>query len=114
MSGSYRVEVTVSTYRNPSGRCDECQPGLDPGCCDETSIRPADQQCPSSPTCDPIFNHRYCDIDTANACEGAESTFSRNFAFDANIINVDTNFPLIVEKNEPWNVSDLLCVDVIL
>ena len=106
MSGSYIAEVRTHAYDNPSGRCDGCQPGLDPGCCDETTVRPADEQCPDSPpTCDPLFRFRYCDVDTANACDEVESTFSSSFAINSSRVIVNTNFPVIVEKSEPWNVS---------
>ena len=46
--GTYEVEVTAHSYNNPSGRCDECRssPDSDPRCCDETSDRPLEQQCP--------------------------------------------------------------------
>ena len=110
MSGSYRVEVGIHTYDNPTGRCDECQQGPDPGCCDETSTRPADQQCPTSPTCDTFFRYRHCDKDNGNACEGVQPTFSL-FGPDTNSVDFDNrNFninPVIVEENEPWNVSNL-------
>ena len=80
VSGSYIVEVNVHNYQNPSGRCDGCQAGNDPGpgCCDEDFVRPLNQACPSSgpdvicdtfiaycsvphgdPTCDPITEGSY-------------------------------------------------------
>ena len=53
--GAYVVEVTLHSYSNPSGRCDQCQDGSEPGCCDEPFIRPAGQACPSNSTCDPFI-----------------------------------------------------------
>ena len=103
MSGSYRVMVSPHTYDNPTGRCDKCQPGPYPGCCDEPTVRPADQQCPTSLTCDPVFSYRYCDI--GNNCEGVQSAL---FLSDSNSVVFDPDIagPVILEKNEPWNVSD--------
>ena len=114
MSGSYRVEVSIHTYDNPTGRCDECQPGPDPGCCDETSVRPADEPCSISSTCDPIFGYKHCGIDTRNNgyCEGVESTNSK-FTINTNSVDFNSTWldfeldnPVIVEESAPWNVSD--------
>ena len=48
MIGEYEVEVRVHSYLNPTGRCDECREdnNPDPGCCDESTIRPIDETCP--------------------------------------------------------------------
>ena len=48
MIGDYEVEVRAHSYLNPTGRCDECQEdnNPDPGCCDESTIRPIDETCP--------------------------------------------------------------------
>ena len=48
------MEITVHSYLNPTGRCDECQEdnNTDPGCCDESTIRSIDETCPASESCD--------------------------------------------------------------
>ena len=50
------MEVRAHSYLNPTGRCDECQEdnNPDPGCCDESTIRPRDETCPVR--CDTTMN----------------------------------------------------------
>ena len=87
MGGSYRVEVSIHTYNNPSGRCDECQPGPDPGCCDETSIRLADTPCPLAT---PSLRIDIADIDTGNACKGVQKHNNYSlFIFDSNSVDFE-------------------------
>ena len=110
-TGSYIVEVNVHNYQNPTGRCDECQPGPVPGCCDETVVRPAIEACPSSSACDTFMS--YCDVPLGDpACEPEMNT--DYYRSDRNSINFDTegpllgsDFPVMVERNEPWTVSSL-------
>ena len=115
-SGSYIVEMNVHNYQNPSGRCDGCQTGNDPGCCDEDFIRPANQGCPSTGSgaavCDPFTTH--CSVPLGNPpCDpNTEGIFSVIHIKDTNFVDFDARgdffgiqLPLIVEGEEPWNVS---------
>ena len=113
VSGSYVMEVSINSYRNPTGRCDECQPGPDPGCCDETSIRPEGDECPENSTCDPFL--AYCTSPIGNICPTENFLFSPRFFSNTNNVNFDLagslfgmDNPLVVERNEPWSVSDIV------
>lgn len=98
------MEITLHSYSNPTGRCDECQEGPEPGCCDETFIRPAGQACPSTSACDTAIQH---------CVQHAEGTMCDSFTFyepDSNSLNLDTSVhgldnPVIVRGDEPWDVS---------
>ena len=111
VSGSYVMEVSVHSYRNPTGRCDECQPGPDPGCCDETSVRPANEECPENSTCDPFL--AYCTRPIGGICSTDDILLSNMFFLNTNNVNFDLagslfglDNPLVVERNEPWSVSN--------
>ena len=54
MIGENEVVVRAHSYLNPTGRCDECREdnNPDPGCCDESTIRPIDETCPAAESCD--------------------------------------------------------------
>ena len=100
------MEITLHSYSNPTGRCDECQPGTQPGCCDETFVRPAGQLCPSTPTCDTAIEH--CAITNDEIKCGAFIFFEAN----TNIINFEQSTglqrfenPVIIHGNGLWNVS---------
>ena len=105
--GAYVVEVTLHSYSNPSGRCDQCQDGSEPGCCDEPFVRPAGQACPSNSTCDSFIRH---------CVEHVEGTMCDNFSFfypDTNSRNLDNSDdaldnPVTVQGEEPWEVSHKL------
>ena len=58
------LEVTVHSYLNPTGRCDECREdnNPDPGCCDESTIRPRDETCPIQ--CDPAMTICFRPVDS--------------------------------------------------
>ena len=114
-SGSYIVEVNVHNYQNPSGRCEDCQEGNDPGpgCCDEEGVRPLTESCPV--VCDTLI--AYCSLPLGNVnitCDpGADGNSSRFFTYDSNSIDFDaegtllgTDLPLIIEGDEPWNVRN--------
>ena len=79
------MEVNVHNYVNPVGRCDGCQAGNNPGCCDEDFVRPASQGCPSTgpaaAVCDPFI--AYCSVPLGDpTCdpntEGSTSAFFRS------------------------------------
>ena len=110
------MEVNVHNYINPSGRCDGCQAGNDPGCCDEDFVRPANQGCPSTGSgaavCDPFI--AYCSVPLGDPpCDpNTEGMFSVLSVEDTNIIDFDargdflgTDLPLTVEGEESWSVS---------
>ena len=98
-----------------SGRCDGCQTGNDPGCCDEDFVRPANQGCSTGPVaavCDPFTTH--CSVPLGNPpCDpNTEGIFSVIHIKDTNFVDFDARgdffgiqLPLIVEGEEPWNVS---------
>ena len=50
------MEERAHSYLNPTGRCDECREdsNQDPGCCDEFTIRPIDENCLLA-LCDPTM-----------------------------------------------------------
>ena len=108
MSGFYRVDVSTypHTYDNPTGRCDECQTR------GAVMRQASDQQMNHVLLLPPVILFlaiaKHCDIDTGNACEGVQSTFSR-FTFETNSVDFDNTLldfnPVILEENEPWNVS---------
>ena len=112
MLGSYIVEVTVHSYQNPAGRrveCPGCQPCL-AGCCDENFVRPANQLCPSTDTCDTGLS--YCVGPIGEECEEEDIVPSRQMLLNTNSIDFDSlgsllglDNPVIVERNEPWNVG---------
>ena len=111
VSGSYVMEVSIHSYRNPTGRCDGCQPGPDPGCCDETSVRPEGDECPENSTCDPILG--YCARPIGGICSTEDFLASLTFFHNTNNVNFDLagslfglDNPLVVERTEPWSVSD--------
>ena len=98
------VEVTLHSYSNPTGRCDQCQSGLQPGCCDESFVRSSYQSCPSYRACDTIVSH----------CIGhADGPVCDAFTFyspDTNSLTIDYSIhsadnPVTVRGEEPWNVS---------
>lgn len=102
------MEVTVHSYHNPTGRCGECQPGPEPGCCDETQVRPAGEACPSTSVCDTLIG--YCTTPVGDVCE--VFFFSKYYQPDGNELDFDSagsllgsNSTIIVQREEPWNVS---------
>ena len=112
------MEVNVHNYQNPSGRCDGCQEGNIPGCCDEDFVRSVNDGCliagPMAAVCDPFV--AYCSVPLgAPTCDPGASTdgdFSLLFRNNTNSIDFDaegsllgTELPLIIEGDEPWNVS---------
>ena len=101
------MEVTVHSYRNPTGRCDGCQDGPDPGCCDETDVRPANEACPvdSLIGCDTLLGA--CIRPIGSDCD---FTFANFIGFNTNSYDFDSelgtdNPSWTVERDEPWNVS---------
>ena len=109
------MEVTVHSYLNdPAGRCAECQPGPEAGCCDEDFVRPANETCPSTAICDPII--AYCDRLPGGTCEEPQ-TFTAFYIIDrserdfiAQNSFLGTPLPLILSRDEPWNVSKLASI----
>ena len=106
------MEVNVHSYQNPSGRCAECQDGAEPGCCDETVVRPANETCPSTSACDTLI--AYCDVPLGDPpCMPEMGDYSPNFRpnssttidFDAEGTLLGLDQPLTVEQDEPWIVS---------
>ena len=103
------MEVNIHNYANPTGRCDECQEGRDPGCCDEDDIRPPNIGCPSTSVCDPFI--AFCAVPLGDpACE--PMTFTTFFRTDSNSIDFDSegsllglDLPVVLERNEAWAVS---------
>jgi hypothetical protein len=96
--------VTLHSYSNPNGRCDKCQEGPEPGCCDETFIREADQACPITSACDTLIQH--C-VEHANGTMCDTFTF---YSLDTNSLDVESSShnldnPVTVMGEEPWNVS---------
>ena len=117
--GSYVVDVNVHSYWNPSGRCDECQEGPEPGCCDETEVRPADDPCPITAVCDTIIF--YCAVPLGDhICAPTSGLYSKLYNPNANSLDFDaegtligTELPLIIEGDEPWRVSNIFAQSII-
>ena len=107
-SGSYIVDVTLHTYRNPSGRCQQCQSGPDVGCCDETFVRPLFQSCNAS-ACDPII--LYCNTEYIGGDCGSLSA-STFYTRDASFLDLsgsssifDGDNTVTIQSDNPWRVS---------
>ena len=105
------VEVRVHSYRNPSGRCDECREdgNPDPGCCDEPGvIRPTTSRCPQ--TCDTAFTYcirlsgqtQECHLDNAEYSYRYE-TNTNNLNFGDDILGIPN--PIEESDVEAWRVS---------
>ena len=104
------MEVSVHSYLNdPPGRCAECQPGPEAGCCDENFVRPANEMCPSTAKCDPTVI--LCPRLIGGICE--QQIFALIFAINRSEINfvaegnsfLGLPIPLTFTRDEPWNVS---------
>ena len=99
------MEVTLHSYRNPTGRCDKCQVGTQPGCCDETLVRSASEQCPLTSACDTAFT--YCvERNRVTTCP----VFSGSYLENTNSIILEgtedeLENPIEFRGEEPWNVS---------
>lgn len=111
----YEVEVTVHSYQNPTGRCDGCrQSGIpNPGCCDETFIRPSSMSCEiAADTCDTTVDYCIRDLrSTANGCQEDQTFFSPFAVEETNAYSISPSFfgvnnpLLIVGHNKSWTVS---------
>lgn len=115
MTGQTQVEVTVHSYLNPTGRCDECRiaNNSNPGCCDEDIVRPLNETCPADSICDPVI--AYCSRPLGST--NCSLVVPDLFVINSNSVNFDsaslpvlfglTNPPvLLFEENEPWAVSN--------
>jgi hypothetical protein len=119
MIADYEVEVTIHTYQNPTGRCDECRrPGFsNPGCCDEAFIRPPNLPCETTTdTCDTTVDYCIRELrSTAADCSAGQTVLS-TFAFpetnryeymstlSPSFFGVD-NPLLVIGHNKSWTVS---------
>ena len=107
------VEVRVHSYRNPSGRCDECRVdgNPDPGCCDEPGvIRPIAMECPQSMTCDTAFGYCIRPSGETQECQLQQAVRSTRVTVDDNDRNFGDDFlglpnPIEESDNEAWSVS---------
>lgn len=107
--------MTVHSYHNPTGRCDGCrQSGIpNPGCCDESTIRPASSSCSAEDTCDTSVD--YCIRPLRSTEDGCpeDQIFLSSFAveetntyfFSPTFFGVD-NPLLIIGQNKSWSVSN--------
>ncbi len=107
MTGSYEVVITFHSYDNPTGRCDGCQGGSTPGCCDENFVRSSSQSCPSV-RCD--TGMRVCirrlSLSGCGILNQVTPDFSintNNFIFASSFFGLDN--PSVVVDTAPWRVS---------
>ena len=103
------MQITVHSYLNdPAGRCAECQPGPEAGCCDEDFVRPANETCPFTAVCDPIM--AYCIRLIGGACVPHFTPLfiinGSSFDFDARSFLGRSN-TITFGSDAPWNVSYL-------
>ena len=118
VSGNYVVEITFHSYNNPSGRCVYCPPyTTNRGCCDENFVRPQNQRCNFSSTCDTVIgycirplgaNHMVCtDEELAGGEFGRYVKLETNYMDFTNGQNSDyiPANPVIRRSNESWRVS---------
>ena len=118
------MEVRAHSYLNPTGRCDECQEdnNTDPGCCDESTIRPIDETCPAAESCDTSMIICYRPVDSTEELTGVTC---QNQYSDGPLILPDTNSldfsiesyfglsnPTVLFGDEAWVVSILLIVQL--
>lgn len=111
MSGSYLVEVRVHSYRNPSGRCDACRAPDNPvpGCCDEVSIRPLDEECPEN--CDTSVDICLRALRaTGISCEPDQLFMADGVGVNTNSFNFGSGFfgfpnPGTISGTQAWVVS---------
>lgn len=117
MTGSYELEFRAHSYRNPSGRCDECRTSANPDlprCCDEDFSRPLDQACLQS--CDTSVDICLRALgSTGISCAADQLLVGSSVAFDTNsfdfpIGNVFFGFqnPRIFPRAEAWAVSNII------
>ena len=105
------VEVRVHSYRNPSGRCDECRVdgNLDPGCCDEPGvIRPIAMECPQM--CDTGIVYCIRPSGQTQECQLNQAVPSRFFLRNTNNLNFGDDIlglpnPIEEFDVEAWRVS---------
>ena len=121
------MDITAHSYLNPTGRCDECREdnNPDPGCCDESTIRPIDETCPVV-QCDPTIIICFRPVDstvelTGVSCqnENLNITGTRLFS-DTNSLDfslLSTFFglanPLVLTSSQAWVVSYTLGLIII-
>ena len=113
MIGAFEVEVTVHSYLNPTGRCDECREDNNPdipGCCDESTITPLNETCPVA--CDPTTIVCIRPVrSTGVHCQLENQQLGAHLFRDTNILNFQfiTFFgmpnPRPVTSVEAWEVS---------
>ena len=115
MIGDYEVEVRAHSYLNPTGRCDECREdnNPDPGCCDESTIRPIDETCPVR--CDTTMNICFRPVNSTVELS-CESPIGTLFNFDTNSRDFSlgpSGFfglanPLVQFSSAAWMVSTFI------
>ena len=117
MRGSYEVEVTIHSYRNPEGRrcglISNCYQTtlVPPGCCDEDTIRPRNQSCQiNRNTCDTGIAYCVLPLGSTQPCpfmEMVNSDFEVNTNIFTDIGNMflGINNPIEIQSSVPWRVS---------
>ena len=116
------MEVRAHSYLNPTGRCDECRVdnNPDPGCCDESTIRPIDETCPVGGLvgCDTSIDICFRQINSTVelSCESPNTLIGTTFYFNTNSRNFSlgpSGFfglanPLVHFSFGAWMVSTLI------
>ena len=115
MIGAYEVEVRAHSYLNPTGRCDECREdnNPDPGCCDESTIRPIDETCPvvrcdtAMTICErPVYST--VELTGVNCQNTNFSITGSGFFIDTNSLNFSIasffriSNPLVLSRAQAW------------
>ena len=116
------VEVTFQSYRNPTGRCVNCPATSNRGCCDENSIRPQNQRCSNSSTCDTGIDYCIRPLGaTQTSCSPQQATIiSQSVRLNTNTLDFsngqNSDFiaanPVTIASNESWRVSISSCITI--
>lgn len=125
MTGAYRIELTAHSYRNPTGRCAECQQpdnATPAGCCDESFSRPTGEACPVA--CDTTIVECYAPLRTRSTGQQdcrptpviAPLFNPNNNTFDFSGSFFGFTNPRVRISSEAWVVSKLckLYIQIIL
>ena len=125
MIGEYELEVRAHSYLNPTGRCDECRVdnNPDPGCCDESTIRPIDETCPAA-SCDTSMIICFRTVGSTIELTGIScqnTNLNKNgtiFYFNINSLDFsqvsffELDNPLVLSSPGAWEVSNLLNIQL--
>ena len=101
------MEITIHSYSNPKGRrCGSSTNSTSqtPGCCDENFIRPRDQICPTSNTCDTRVAYCFLPLRSTQPCRFGDMIES-GIELNTNTINstgnrfLNLNNPIVLRRS---------------